>query len=303
MPRPKSLLSASSARIGKTVLAAFLLVHLSGKPRAQPTQAPAPPLPHAPFEAGWGDAGYVAAALGLQAWAHVRYNDMPATTASQLDREDLWFMDRWAAGNFSEPAALASDILIVPLVAAPLVMSGVDVRSSGAGWGPFLTEALVYSEALALSSSLNLLVRSTRIHPRPFTYGSDAPASEQRKGEASGSFYSGHANASFLAATYLAYTHGLRNPDSPLAPALWVGALGYATTVAGLRVAAGKHFPSDILVGAAAGAGFGWLFPRLHLRGGTRGGTRNGSRLPGGASLRLLPAADGGAQALLIKRF
>lgn len=256
-----------------------------------PVAAGAPSL----FEVGWCNAGMAAIALGLGTLAQVRFRDMPAASSAELDRDDLWAIDRWAAGAWSPEAARTSDHLLRPLLVAPMALSAWEARRSGAGWSPVLADLLVYSEALALSSSLNLLVRSSRIHPRPFQFGTLAPASERSKGEASGSFYSGHANASFLAATYLAYTHGLRHPGSPHAPWIWAGAIGYASAVSTLRVAAGKHFPSDILAGAAAGAFFGWLFPRIHLRGGTPA--------PGAASLRLLPAAHGGAQALLVKRF
>jgi membrane-associated phospholipid phosphatase len=41
---------------------------------------------------------------------------------------------------------------------------------------------------------------------------------------------------------------------------LYAGALG----VAALRVAAGKHFPTDVAAGAALGTGMGWLAARLH---------------------------------------
>jgi membrane-associated phospholipid phosphatase len=42
--------------------------------------------------------------------------------------------------------------------------------------------------------------------------------------------------------------------------------LGTAAAVGGLRIAAGKHFPTDILAGAAVGSLVGYLVPRLHLR-------------------------------------
>jgi membrane-associated phospholipid phosphatase len=39
---------------------------------------------------------------------------------------------------------------------------------------------------------------------------------------------------------------------------------GAATGVGALRVAAGKHFPTDIIVGAVLGSAIGWLVPTLH---------------------------------------
>ena len=41
---------------------------------------------------------------------------------------------------------------------------------------------------------------------------------------------------------------------------LYAGAVG----VAALRVAAGKHFPTDVVAGAALGSAVGWLVPTIH---------------------------------------
>lgn len=244
------------------------------------------------FRLGMADLGLVGLSIGLQNLAQIRYTGMEPATSDMLVREELSRTDRWAAGNYSEQAAVLSDLIIVPGVALPMVLSAWDAWRSQSGIDQVFTETVIYAEALALSSSLNLVVRSMRIHPRPLVYGSDAPESEKRKGEASGSFYSGHANGAFLAATYLAYTYPLRHPEFRHKELLWAGALGTAATVAGLRVAAGKHFPSDVVVGAAAGAFFGWAFPRMHLIG--EGGRK--------VQLRLLPIEEG-VQSILVARF
>jgi membrane-associated phospholipid phosphatase len=238
------------------------------------------------FRLTWADAALAAGGAGLQVWAHLRFQGMEPVDPGAPDADDLNPLDRWAAGRYHEPSARISDLLIIPLIGAPLAVSAWGAHREELDWHSVLVESVILAEALALSSSLNLLVRSLRIHPRPLAYpDSDAPESEKRKGEASGSFYSGHANAAFLAAVHLAYVHSLRHPDSDDAVWLWAGGLGAATTVAGLRVAAGKHFPSDILAGAAMGAFFGWLFPRLHLAG----------PAPGRTKVSLLPA-EGGAR-------
>jgi len=41
---------------------------------------------------------------------------------------------------------------------------------------------------------------------------------------------------------------------------LYAGAPG----VTALRVAAGKHFPTDVLASAALGSGIGWVVPTIH---------------------------------------
>jgi membrane-associated phospholipid phosphatase len=37
-----------------------------------------------------------------------------------------------------------------------------------------------------------------------------------------------------------------------------------AVAVGALRVAAAQHFPTDVVSGAALGAGIGWLVPTIH---------------------------------------
>jgi membrane-associated phospholipid phosphatase len=53
-------------------------------------------------------------------------------------------------------------------------------------------------------------------------------------------------------------------PESSARGWVWGGCLTAAATTGYLRYAAGRHYPSDILVGAAMGAFVGYLVPRLH---------------------------------------
>jgi membrane-associated phospholipid phosphatase len=231
---------------------------------------------------GKQDYFWISAAILAAIPAQIRYSDMaPADTGSLDRRKDLWVMDRWAAGRYSPKAGLASDLLILPLAALPVAATAWDSYRGRQTWGGAFADAVVYGEAMALSSSLDLLVRSLRVHPRPLVYGKDAPAKERLSGEASGSFYSGHANAAFLSAVYFSCTYSLRHPDSDHQGLIWAGSMGAATLVAGLRVAAGKHYLSDVLTGAAAGSLFGWAFPYLHRKGGAANSTGLGMQLNG----------------------
>ncbi len=70
-------------------------------------------------------------------------------------------------------------------------------------------------------------------------------------GQQNGSFPSGHASGAFAAATVFA---GMYREDHPWVP--WV-AYGTATLVSASRVALGRHFPTDVFVGALVGNSFG----------------------------------------------
>ena len=196
--------------------------------------------------------------------AYIRYKDMPSTDLNDLNRNEINAFDRPYAGVYSPSFALASDILVLPFCALPLALTSFDAWKDKQGIKPIFTDAVIFGEAMVISSSLDLLVRSLQVHPRPFVYNSEVPKADRLAGEASGSFYSGHSSAAFLTAVYLSYTYPLRHPEFEHSTLLWTGSLATATTIAALRVSAGKHFPSDVIVGAIAGGFFGWLLPYLH---------------------------------------
>ncbi len=210
-----------------------------------------------------------------------RLSNMDPVRPEELDRADLLPFDRWVAGTWNPRAAAASDGLVWGVGGAMLY---ADLWHAFAGSGtepaahrsfrPFLEDALILAQAFAWNSALNLHVRAARIHPRPFVYGTHAPAPERSKREAAGSFYSGHASAAFLGAVYVSMVYPRRHSDFAHAEWLWAGSLTAATGVAALRVAAGKHYPSDVVAGAAMGSLVAWGLVQLHLKDHTLWGWR-----------------------------
>jgi len=110
---------------------------------------------------------------------------------------------------------------------------------------------------LAATDWMKVLVRRKR--PVLYTAGATAAADDPNSQR---SFPSGHASIAFAAATsYLVMAQREHLPHRGRnAALLYVGALG----VAALRVAAGKHFPTDVFGGAALGTGIGWLAAKVH---------------------------------------
>ena len=78
------------------------------------------------------------------------------------------------------------------------------------------------------------------------------------------SFPSGHASLSAAAAVSAARMLSLSGSTRRQRTLAWSTALVAASTTAALRVAAGKHHPTDVIAGFALGAGLGWLMPTLH---------------------------------------
>ena len=218
-----------------------------------------------PFTFSWPrETVLLGTGVAAQIMGQYRVRYMEPAGPEDLDRGDLGVWDRWAAGTYNPALDPVSDVLAVAVGGAAVFAGTWHASRDETSWRPVLEDFLILSEALAWSSAINLNVRAERIHPRPFVYGTEAPAAARARGEAAGSFYSGHASEAFLGAVYLATSYPLRHPEFEHRGWLWAGSLTVATTAAALRVAAGKHFPSDVLAGAAMGSLLGLGFAQLH---------------------------------------
>lgn len=185
--------------------------------------------------------------------------------------------DRFAVGMHSELADVTSDATVALSVAVPAIADALRL-----GLVPALREDLtILTETIAVNAALVTGVKYLVQRPLPVTYARRDNLPEQAQGYRS--FYSGHTSTAVAALTAAAWT--LRFRDGPSAwPWLVTGAVG--ASVAAERVLAGRHFPTDVLVGAVAGFAVGTAIPWLHVR-----------RAPGGgllSRLRLVPAAGSG---------
>jgi membrane-associated phospholipid phosphatase len=151
--------------------------------------------------------------------------------------------------------------------------------------GQWWTHALLFGETLSISMSSTELDKFAVRRPRPYTR-------DERTGDIGDdfSFFSGHAATTaavlFFAARALDLTYHF-----PLwgRLSLYLGAAAVTATVSVLRVAAGKHYPTDVIVGAVVGTSIGFLVPELHRQ----------KRVAVSAA----PLADGGAVLTLMGNF
>lgn len=172
------------------------------------------------------------------------------------DHEWLAIDDR-VRDNYSPRASIVSDTtlaLSVVLPAAYTLGTAEDAETRK-------ENALLVGESVALTLAATSLTKVLVARPRPYTYSKDLRA--MRKVETAGrdayrSFFSGHAAIAFAAAS----ASGLLANDDNRALVLGSGAFLAAST-ANLRVRAGKHFYSDVVIGAAIGTAIGTLVPVL----------------------------------------
>lgn len=166
-------------------------------------------------------------------------------------------LDRFAVGMHSAVADVTSDVTVALAVAVPAIADGLRL-----GGGPAFREDLaILAETVAVNAAIVTGVKYAVQRPLPVTYARRDGLPEQAQGYRS--FYSGHTSTAVAALTASAWT--LRFRDGPRAwPWIVTGAVG--ASVAAERVLAGRHFPTDVVVGAAAGFAVGTIVPWLHVR-------------------------------------
>lgn len=153
---------------------------------------------------------------------------------------------KWENSSLNH-AALYSDviamgILLPTMVVAPLV---TDYKSSHY-W-------LVNAQVLGATAITTVLAKFLVGRQRPYAQFNTSPS---LGGDDNLSFFSGHTSFSFAAAVSQSYLLQKQFPKS--AALIWSSSLTLAALVAYFRVAADKHYISDVIVGAIVGSAVAW---------------------------------------------
>ena len=212
--------------------------------------------PVTPYRVTWRDAVSVGTAGVLYALPAALGLPHGTPSCAPCDPGTLPGVDRWALRRVSATGDVASDVVLAG-VAGFTAFAGLHGLPAQQWHGTFAVFASTASWTGASTEWLKVLVR----RKRPVLYTSDAVTAASDP-ESQQSLPSLHASLAFAAATsYLVIARRQHLPHRTRNTLLlYAGAVG----VAALRVAAGKHFPTDVLAGAALGSGIGWLVPTIH---------------------------------------
>jgi membrane-associated phospholipid phosphatase len=133
--------------------------------------------------------------------------------------------------------------------------------------GALPVDLLIIAQAVFVSQALNQALKFATGRERPFVHSlseADKPLTAQPS-DNNTSFYSGHTSLTFslaVAAGTVASMRGYR-----WASWVWVVGLTIASLTGYLRIAADRHYLSDVLTGATLGSAIGFALPyTLHSR-------------------------------------
>ena len=187
---------------------------------------------------------------------------LDAQTVDQLDRKNINALDRSLMAPYNEHLSNVSDGLLTLNLLLPLsvvVLLGDDNNDQ---WAEV---SVMYLETLLATGALVSLTKSLSSRKRPLAYDKSAPLSVRTAPDTQRSFFSGHTAHAFSATVFLNTVAEQYYPNSKWLVAIRTGSYSLTALVAGLRMASGKHFATDVAVGAAIGSVVGYYVPKLHL--------------------------------------
>jgi membrane-associated phospholipid phosphatase len=177
-----------------------------------------------------------------------------------VDAMDARVRDAWL---WRDPAAADAISNVMAFVLTPLATVGLNALAAShdrvSGNAP--EDALLVAEAGVVAADVNQLTKMLVGRERPFVHALPSERKAQTLAPADNdlSFFSGHSAETFAlvaASGTVATMRGYR-----WAPLVWSVGGAFAGTTAYLRIAADRHWLTDVLVGAVVGAGIGFAVP------------------------------------------
>jgi membrane-associated phospholipid phosphatase len=125
---------------------------------------------------------------------------------------------------------------------------------------------LIVSESAMLAMALNNIVKIAAARERPDVHARTPEEREANHQPSDNvSFYSGHTTLAFALATSAGTIASMRGYR--LAPVMWATTLALASVSGYLRIAADRHYATDVLTGALIGSAIGFSVPYFFHRG------------------------------------
>ena len=176
----------------------------------------------------------------------------------KVDSDLINPLDRLLMPPYSREIDIASDIFQAAALTMPLVFFLIMEPAQATA------ADVVCIEALSIAYGAKNLAKYLIPRYRPYLYTGGASGVDPWDDDQS--FPSGHATMAFAAASVCTLMFAQHFPGSPYVVPFAVLNYGIATLTASLRVAAGVHFLTDAIAGAALGTVLGYAVPLARKR-------------------------------------
>jgi membrane-associated phospholipid phosphatase len=180
----------------------------------------------------------------------------PGPAPDSINALDAIALNRWEPG-----IGRASDVMLYTVGAAGLATTTVIGRHGHGG----LAAPIILIEGWGVTGVTVEILKQATGRTRPFV-SYDTPTADilkaQAEHDAAMSFPSGHTASVGL----VSFTTARMLADARIVPpvAAYAGATILTATMGTMRVLAGMHYPTDVIVGGTIGACYGVMLPALH---------------------------------------
>lgn len=229
-----------------------------------------------------------ASGLGFMATGVIASNSYSKPDLATIDDGDIPSFDRFAHSYYNEDAGTVSDITLFGAVLTPVALLPRIAKEKADRFDRLIVLGAMYCETVVITEGMTQCAKRSFGRYRPYVYNNDAPIDRRLSKDARHSMWSRHVAGAFASAVFAGCVVSNTNPRKRLVPAVWATGLTLASSSAVLRIAAGEHFPSDVLAGAAAGSFVGWLVPKLHKKIATGGITLSPVPMDRGVGLMVM---------------
>ena len=219
-----------------------------------------------PYETSFKkDAPLVVAGLGLSYLGLTLIKNKKELTLAQVaskSKDDVFFIDRFAAGNYSQKADDDSYIPFYGSFAIAPLVALID-RNQRSHYGQV---SVMFIETMSAAAASFTIAAGLVQRSRPYVYNTSVPLAERQDSDSQRSFFAGHTAATAAATFFAAKVYADFNPDSKLKPYVWAAAATVPAVVGYMRLRGGNHFLTDNILGFGVGAACGILIPQLHKK-------------------------------------
>ncbi len=219
--------------------------------------------PDSPYKLSWGlDISMAATGLSLQLLSNTykpHYTSYTVESLAKFSKDDVNAFDRSAVGPIihrCDSWSNVTNVLIANYIW--LMLPGKESRKD------FTKVIVMYLQLYCMTPLISQWVQPAIGRKRPYFYSEEEDIKTRLSDRAQTSMPSSHATFAFANAVLTSSVFRTYYPESPWRYAVWSLSLGTATATCILRYRAHKHFPTDLLAGAATGSLIGWFVHFTH---------------------------------------